>query len=78
MVIRDKLVFRDESENRIYVTKEGHWYGINKKKEILGLNNMILLLESAGFNIGRLEKTNGNIMLEINEETIQEDFDVSK
>lgn len=78
MVIKDKLFFRDEDNNRIYVTKEGHWYGINKNKQSINLNNMILLLEDAGFDIKKLEKSGSNVMLEINEEAIQEDFDVSK
>lgn len=73
MVVKDKLVFRDEEDNKIYVTKEGHWYGINRKKQQLDLNNMILLLESVGFNIARLTKDNGNVMLEINEEKIEEE-----
>lgn len=78
MVVKDNLFLRDEDGNRIYVTKEGHWHGVDKKKLQLNLNQIILILEGAGFNIGRIEKTGGNVMLEVNEEAIENEFDVSK
>lgn len=78
MVAKDNLFLRDEDDNRIYVTKEGHWYGVDRKKLQLNLNQIILILEGAGFNIARVEKNGGNVMLEVSEEAIENEFDVSK
>lgn len=74
MVVGDKLVFADKKGNRLYVTKDGMWYGYDKKNAVINLNSLIILVESAGFIIERIEKISGKIRLVLEDEAVEKDL----
>lgn len=74
MATKDKLVFSDKAGNMLYTSKEGFWYGRNKDGKQINLNEIIILVERAGFNIERLEKINGKIMLLMEDEAVEKDL----
>lgn len=74
LAIGDKLVFSDRKGNSLFVTKEGTWYGYDEKGYTVDLNNLILLVERAGFDIDRIEKVKGKIRLVFEDEAIERDL----
>lgn len=70
----DKLVFADKKGNRLFVTRDGMWYGYDKKEHVIDLNNLIILVEGAGFTIDRIEKFKGRVKLVLEDEAIEKDL----
>jgi len=50
------------------------WYGYDKEGTVLNLNNLILLVEEAGYEIERLEKYKGQVHLVLEDEAVEKDL----
>jgi len=71
---RNKPVFYGKNGSSLFVTKYMEWYGYDKEGTVLNLNNLILLVEEAGYEIERLEKYKGQVHLVLEDEAVEKDL----
>lgn len=74
MAIGDELIYDDKKGNRLFVSKDGTLYAYKTNGKLHNLNNLIIIVERAGFVIERIEKINGDVKLVLEDEAIEEDL----